>query len=218
MALRTFHTQFTQVSRHSWASNRKQKKCLGKTVLKIWSLICGKMASFVHKTTLKKKSVFEKWLYLSIKQLWKKIHFFFKVILWTNEAIFLQIWNHIFRTVFPKNCFCFLFEAQECLETCVNCVWNVRNAHFYPPWGPNFKKYFFQTSTPPSSEMLDLYGRWHLQDFFWENLGFEKSRSSKSQFSIMKVCISVCEKFCWNRLCCGEMNIDLTQKVWSLTR
>ena len=84
-----------------------KKKCLGKTVLKIWSLICGKMAAFVRKMTLQKKSAFEKWLNLSIKRLWKKIHFFFKVIWWTNEAIFSHIWDHIFKTVFPKQFFLF---------------------------------------------------------------------------------------------------------------
>ena len=158
---------------------------------------------------LKKKCIFFQSRFIDKYSHFSKAHFFFKVVLWTNKAIFLQLWDHIFKTVVPKIYFCFLFEAQECLEICVNCVWNVRNAHFYPPWGPNFKKYFFQTSTPPSSEMLDLYGRWHLQDFFGEKLGFEKSRSSKSQYCVMKVCISVCEKLCWNRLCYGEMNIDL---------
>ena len=44
-----------------------KKNALGKTVLKTWSQICGKFASFVHETTLKKKCAFDKWLYLSIK-------------------------------------------------------------------------------------------------------------------------------------------------------
>ena len=57
--------------------------------------------------------------------------------------------------------------------------------------------------------MLDLYGRWHLQDFFWEKLRFEKSRSSKSQYCIRKVCISVCEKIGWDSLGPGRMNLDI---------
>jgi hypothetical protein len=96
-----------------------KKNALGKTVLKMWSQICGKVPSFVHETTLKKKCAFEKWLYLSIKRLWKKIHFFFKVILWTNEAIFLLIWEQIFKTVFPKTFFLFYIWSSR-------MSWNMR--------------------------------------------------------------------------------------------
>ena len=39
---------------------QNKKNALGKTVLKLWPQICRKMASFVHKTTLKKKCAFEK--------------------------------------------------------------------------------------------------------------------------------------------------------------
>ena len=162
MALCTLHTQFTHVSRHFWASNRKQKKLLRKNCFE-------NMVS----------DMWQKLLHLSIKWLWKKSVFFFKVVLLTNLAIFqkqtffvksfygqMQLFFHKSETIFSKqfslsNFFSFLFEAQECLEIYVNCVWNVRNAIFFPHEGPNLKKYFFQTSTPPSSEMLDLFRRCH---------------------------------------------------------
>ena len=51
----------------------------------------------------------------------------------------------------------------------------LRNATIYPPWGPIFKKYFFQKHTPPSSEMQNLFRRWHLKDIEEKNHGFEKS-------------------------------------------
>ena len=34
------------------------------------------------------------------------------------------LWDHIFKTVFPKHFFCFLFLTLGCLETCVKCVTN----------------------------------------------------------------------------------------------
>ena len=43
-----------------------------------------------------------------------------------------------------------------------------------------FFKFFFVTSTPPSSEMLDLNRRWHLNDMSQEKLGFEKSPGVRS--------------------------------------
>ena len=38
-----------------------------------------------------------------------------------------------------------------------------------------FKKYSFQKRTPPSSEMQNLFQRWHLKDIEEKNHGFEKS-------------------------------------------
>ena len=48
-----------------------------------------------------------------------------------------------------------------------------------------------------------------MQDFFGGKLGFEKSRFSKSQYCVRKVCISVCEKIGWDSLGPGQMNLDL---------
>ena len=50
-----FHTEFTHVSRRFLAFNRKQKNSLGKTVLEMWSQICGQIAMVINKVTLKKK-------------------------------------------------------------------------------------------------------------------------------------------------------------------
>ena len=49
------------------------------------------------------------------------------------------------------------------------------NATIFSPWGEIFKKYFFQKRTSTSSEMRDLFQRWHLKDIKEINHGFEKS-------------------------------------------
>ena len=50
-----FHTHFTLVFRQFWALNRKKKnESLAKTVLKMWSKVCSKIAMLVHKVTLQK--------------------------------------------------------------------------------------------------------------------------------------------------------------------
>ena len=51
----------------------------------------------------------------------------------------------------------------------------LRNTTIHPPLGPIFKKYFFQKHTPPTSEMGNLFQRWHLKDIKEKNNGFEKS-------------------------------------------
>ena len=56
MAVTHFVTQFTHISRHPRVKNRKQKKCLGKTVLKMWSQICGKKVNESTKVLLEKSS------------------------------------------------------------------------------------------------------------------------------------------------------------------
>ena len=76
----------------------------------MWSRICEKIALFVQVVL---------WTNIAIFQ---KQTFFSKSFLWTYKAIFPKNRDQIFKTVFPKEFFCFLFEAQECLETCVNGV------------------------------------------------------------------------------------------------
>ena len=50
-----FQMHFMHVYRQFWALNRKQnKKGLGKTCLKMWSQICGKIAMLVQEETLNK--------------------------------------------------------------------------------------------------------------------------------------------------------------------
>ena len=41
----------------------------------------------------------------------------FKVMLWTDIAILPQIWDHIFKTVFSKQFFCFVLKAQIFLQS-----------------------------------------------------------------------------------------------------
>ena len=54
MAVTHFVTQFTHVSRHPRVKNRKQKK-IWKTVLKMWSQICGKKFFVSTKKSFRKK-------------------------------------------------------------------------------------------------------------------------------------------------------------------
>ena len=110
----------------------------------------------------------EKWLIMSKNWIWFQVfkflcfyflHFFFKVTLWTNIAILPEIWDHIFKTVFPKLFFvCFLFKAQNCLEICVNCAGKCVMPLF-TTLRSNFQQKKIQKRTPVSSEMLDLLRR-----------------------------------------------------------
>ena len=90
---------------------KNKKNALGKTVVKMGSQICGKMPSFVTKMTLKKKCTFFQSCFMDKYSHFSKANFFFKVVLWTNNAIFPQIRDHMFKTVFHQKFFCFLFEA-----------------------------------------------------------------------------------------------------------
>jgi hypothetical protein len=53
--LTQFVTQFTHVSGHPRISSRRQKNGLGKTVLKVWFLICYTM-TYLSKKVLKKNN------------------------------------------------------------------------------------------------------------------------------------------------------------------
>ena len=72
------------------------------------------------------------------------LHFFFKVILWTNIAILPQIWDLIFKTVYPKLIFLFFVQSSKLSINMRKLRVKLRNATIYPPWGPIFKKYFFK--------------------------------------------------------------------------
>ena len=41
------------------------------------------------------------------------LHFIFKVILWTISAIFIQIWDHFIKTVFPTQFLLFSFPSSR---------------------------------------------------------------------------------------------------------
>ena len=140
-----------------------QKKCLGKTFLKVWSQICGQIAMLIHKFTLKKSAIKKKKIQLK----YLKVHFLQSYF--SDTLSYFS--TNIFITVFPKLFFLFLCKAQHCLETCVNCVWNCVTPLFTLR-GPVSKKYFFQKWTPPSSEMLDLLQRLHLKGIGEKNRGY----------------------------------------------
>ena len=64
----------------------------------------------------------------------------------------------VFSKQFSLNSFsCFLFNAQHCLETSVNCVWNCVTP-LLTPLEVQFSKlfFFFQKCTHSASEMLYL--------------------------------------------------------------
>ena len=90
-------TQFTHVSRHFRAWNRKQKKSLGKTVLKIWSQKFTKITCFVPIIRQRLQLLLCLLVFFVVF-----LHFLLKVVLWTHQLYFFwQIWDHIFKTIFP---------------------------------------------------------------------------------------------------------------------
>ena len=119
--LTQFYTQLTHVSRKCWALNKKEKNSFKKNFIEnvvtdLWQngLMCSK-------NCLEKKvcfQVFKFYVFLLFFAL------FFMVSLWTKIAILPQTWDHISRTILLTLFFCILFKAQNCLETCVKCVWN----------------------------------------------------------------------------------------------
>ena len=83
-AVTQFVTQFTHVSRHPRVSSRKQKKnSLGKTVLKMWSQKSTRTNSFVPRSR-------QRLLTLSFFFFAFFLHFFLKVVLWTNRPLFYK--------------------------------------------------------------------------------------------------------------------------------
>ena len=69
---------------------------------------------------------------------------FLKVVLWTHHHFFWQIWDHISKTVFPKDFFlsCNLHSKMSRNM----CIWShkVCNGPILPPWSPNFEIIFFK--------------------------------------------------------------------------
>ena len=87
---------------------------------------------------------------------------FLKAPLWTNIEILPQIQDHIPETVFPELFFLFCSQSSKLAMNMRKLPVKLCNATIYPPWGPIFENSFFQKRTPPSSEMLDLLRKWHL--------------------------------------------------------
>ena len=97
---------------------------------------------------------------------------FFIVTVWTTIEVLTQIWDHIFQTVFPILFFLFSIQSSKLSKNMRKLPVKLRNATIYPPWGPIFKNSFFLKHTPPSSEMLDLLRRWHLNRIDEKNQGY----------------------------------------------
>ena len=116
-----------------------------------------------------------------------KAQFFSKQFVGQNRPF-----SHKPETTFSKQFFlsyflCFLFRAQNCLETCVNCLWNCVTPLF-TPLEVKLSKYFFsQKRTPPSSEMLQSLQRWHLKDIDEKNHWLFNQRPNNSQFCVKSV-------------------------------
>ena len=128
------------------------------------------------------------------KLLWKKLRFqvfkfyvflvffafFFKVILWTNIAILLQIWDQIFKTVFFSTfLFCFLFKAQNCLDICVNCAWNCVTPLF-TPLEVQFSKNLFSKTYSSLIWNARLTPKVTFVPYWWEESGIFLIRGPKS--------------------------------------
>ena len=128
MALRNFTRHLHMFLEIFELCKENKKNCLGKTVLKMWSQICEKMPYYVQQIALKKKCAFKFLRFMCFYF----FALFFKLISCTNTAILPKNWDNIFKTVFPSFLFCFLWKAQKCLETCVNCVWNCVTPLFTP--------------------------------------------------------------------------------------
>ena len=148
-----------------WIENKKN--CLGKTVLKMWFQIWGNWLDMSKKNYFKKKCDLK---FLSFMCFYF-FALFFKVTLWTNIAILPQIWDHIFKTVFPK-LFFFSVQNSKLSRNMRKLRVKLRNATIYLPWGLIFKQSFFHKRTPLSSEMLDLLRRWHLNRIDEKNQGY----------------------------------------------
>ena len=67
-----------------------------------------------------------------------KAHFFLKLFYGQMKPFFYKSEATFSKQFSLRHFFCFLFGAQECLETYVNCVWNVRNGLNWPHESPNF--------------------------------------------------------------------------------
>ena len=92
----------------------------------------------------------------------------------------------------------------------------LRNASIYHPWDPVFKKYFFQKRTPPSSEMLDLLRRWHLNRIEETNQGYFKSGALKVTI-LRKVsrCFAFSTKWVGNHFYMAKWTLIFSHK-WKL--
>jgi hypothetical protein len=105
-----------------------------------------------------------------------KAHFFPKRFVGRIRPFFHQsettIWKHFFSNIIVL----FFIQRSKMSRNMHKLCVKLRNATIYPPWGPIWKKKKkFKKSTSPSSEMRNLFRRWHLKDIEEKSHGFEKS-------------------------------------------
>ena len=108
------------------------------------------------------------------------------ILIWKTRLEMLNIWFEggtfwSLRTLW-RNLHMFLD-----IETFVSCVWNCVKPLFTPLEVQFKKEKKIQKHTPPSSEMLDLLRRWHLQGIDKKNQGYFQSGPYKSQFCVKLV-------------------------------
>ena len=64
-------------------------------------------------------------------------------ILGTKLLLLVDFCDQILKQFSVNNMFCFILEAWECLETCVNCVTKCVTDEIYPNESPIFRNNFF---------------------------------------------------------------------------
>ena len=112
----------------------ENKKKLGKTVLKVWSPNCEQIAYVTNKTNFRKKSADNK----KNKKIHESVHNLWRII-GTQLVLFVDFWNHIFKTVFLK-----LFYMLHTLNSKMSknmCKW--RKGQHLPHESQNFRNFFF---------------------------------------------------------------------------
>ena len=121
-----FVTQFSHVLWNFRVWSRKQnKKCLGKTVLKISSQKSTGRTNFVPR--IRQRMLMFSWFFIFF------LHFFLKVILWSNRPLFHKSETTLSLKFSFNICFGFFtLNSRISKETCVNCLTNCLTAEIYP--------------------------------------------------------------------------------------
>ena len=126
MAITHFEMELTQVSRHFLVKSKKtNKNTYGKLFWKSGLKFMKEMVYVSTKLLLAQKKV-QKLRKIKTKN-HESVH-----NLWRILGTKIDFWDHIFKTVFLKHIFCFLFYTSKCLEICVNCVTKCVTAKIYP--------------------------------------------------------------------------------------
>ena len=152
----------------------REKNIWRKTVLKMWfqknGLIC--LSNCFEKKV--RFQVFKFYVFLLF------LHFFFKSTLWTNIAFFPQIWNLIFKTVFPKLFFLFSVQSSKLSINMRKLRVKLRNATIYPPWGPILQKKISSKTYSSLIWKARLAQKVTFESYWWEESGIFLIRGPKS--------------------------------------